>query len=328
MTTAWVVRLGTGGSNVDELVEAGYLGVDFVQDHDIRDHLGQGPEAFRKAMIPVTIGLHRGMSKIVAAQAMGSLHAAAETMAVGDLVLAPTASPIRYHFGIVTSDYEFHPRKVLPHRRRVDWRGSFDRSLMSPRLASAAGTPQTIKKLSPEHAPELVRLTRLTEIGSPPASFTHAGSAEAPTLAPAGEVIPSDVQDPLAFQMEKQLEDFLVHNWSRTALGRDYDIFSTEDEGDIGRQFKTDIGLMDILAISKDRTRLLVVELKRGRASDVVVGQIQRYMGYAKAILAEPGQSVEGVIIAQEDDAKIRYALSVAANIRFLRYRVEFHLEE
>jgi restriction system protein len=84
---------------------------------------------------------------------------------------------------------------------------------------------------------------------------------------------------------------------------------------------------MDILAISKDRTRLLVIELKRGRASDVVVGQIQRYMGFVQDILLEQGQSVEGLIIAQEDDQKIRRALSVAQNIRFMRYRVEFHLE-
>lgn len=84
---------------------------------------------------------------------------------------------------------------------------------------------------------------------------------------------------------------------------------------------------MDILAISKDRTRLLGVELKRGRASDAVVGQIQRYMGYVQEALLEPGQSVEGVIIAQEDDLRIRRALSMARNIRFMKYRVEFHLE-
>lgn len=84
---------------------------------------------------------------------------------------------------------------------------------------------------------------------------------------------------------------------------------------------------MDILAISKDRTRLLVVELKRGRASDAVVGQIQRYMGYVQEALLEPGQSVEGIIIAQEDDLRIRRALSMGRNIRFMKYRVEFHLE-
>lgn len=85
---------------------------------------------------------------------------------------------------------------------------------------------------------------------------------------------------------------------------------------------------MDILAISKDRTRLLVVELKRWRASDAVVGQIQRYMGFVYTELLELGQSVEGVIIAQEDDLRIQRALSMTSNIRFMKYRVEFHLDE
>ncbi|NBT48546.1 MAG: hypothetical protein EBT07_12155 [Actinobacteria bacterium] len=37
----------------------------------------------------------------------------------------------------------------------------------------------------------------------------------------------------------------------------------------------------DVLAISKDKQEVLVVELKKGRASDSVVGQIQRYMDIA-----------------------------------------------
>jgi RecB family endonuclease NucS len=43
---------------------------------------------------------------------------------------------------------------------------------------------------------------------------------------------------------------------------------------------------IDILAVSKDGTCLLVVELKRGRASDVVVGQALRYIGYVQDELA------------------------------------------
>ena len=84
---------------------------------------------------------------------------------------------------------------------------------------------------------------------------------------------------------------------------------------------------MDILAISKDRSRLLVVELKRGRASDAVVGQTQCYMGFVQHALLEPGQTVEGVIIAQQDYLRIRRALSMARSIRFMTYRVEFRLE-
>lgn len=44
-------------------------------------------------------------------------------------------------------------------------------------------------------------------------------------------------------------------------------------------------------------------------ASDVVVGQILRYMGYVKEQISEPHQSVEGAIIALDDDQKLRWAL-------------------
>jgi restriction system protein len=83
---------------------------------------------------------------------------------------------------------------------------------------------------------------------------------------------------------------------------------------------------MDILAISKDKKELLVVELKKGRASDVVVGQIQRYMGFAQHELAEVGQTVTGVIIGLESDLKLQRALSVIQNVKFYRYEVNFKL--
>jgi restriction system protein len=82
------------------------------------------------------------------------------------------------------------------------------------------------------------------------------------------------------------------------------------------------------LAISKDKKELLVLELKKGRASDVVVGQIQRYMGYVKDALAEKGQTVRGVIIAHEDDPRIRRALSVAQGIDFYTYQSSFKLQK
>ena len=70
------------------------------------------------------------------------------------------------------------------------------------------------------------------------------------------------------------------------------------------------------------------LELKKGRASDVVVGQTLRYMGYVKEELAEAGQTVEGAIIALEDDAKIKRALAVTPNIAFYRYKIDFKLEK
>ena len=71
---------------------------------------------------------------------------------------------------------------------------------------------------------------------------------------------------------------------------------------------------------------MLVVELKKGRASDAVMGQIQRYMGYVKEDVAEDHQRVRGVIIALDDDKRIRRALQVAQGIEFYRYEVKFAL--
>jgi restriction system protein len=147
------------------------------------------------------------------------------------------------------------------------------------------------------------------------------GGKKQPTIISTDET----VEDPSVFALEKHLEDFLIANWKQTELGKNYDIYE-EDGQQLGKQYPTDTGFMDILAISKDKKELLVVELKKGRASDNVVGQIQRYMGYALEELAENGQTVKGVIIALEDDNRIRRALAVAPNIEFYRYQVSFKL--
>ena len=127
------------------------------------------------------------------------------------------------------------------------------------------------------------------------------------------------------FALEKHLEDFLVANWASTELGVNYDIYEVDGEL-VGQQYLSDTGPIDILAISKDKKELLVVELKKGRASDSVVGQIQRYMGYVLEELAEEGQSVKGAIIALDEDLRIQRALKVTQRIEFYRYEVNFKL--
>lgn len=56
------------------------------------------------------------------------------------------------------------------------------------------------------------------------------------------------------------------------------------------------------------------------------MGQTLRYMGYVHEEMAEPGQMVEGAIIALEDDQRIRRALALAPNITFYRYQISFKL--
>ena len=129
------------------------------------------------------------------------------------------------------------------------------------------------------------------------------------------------------FSLEKHLEDFLVKNWSSTQLGKKYNIY---EEGGIqvGQQFQTDTGPIDILTIRNDLKEFCVIELKKGRASDAVVGQIQRYMGYVKDEVAALDQKVKGTIIALENDIRIERALRVTQDIDFYKYKIDFSLEK
>ena len=135
-----------------------------------------------------------------------------------------------------------------------------------------------------------------------------------------------DVEDAATFALEEHLADFLIKNWDQTLLSKDFTIY--EEDGMPGQQFPTDAGPIDIFAVSKYKKRLLVIELKRGGASEVVVGQTLRYMSCVKEEIAEANQTVEGAIIALEDDRRIPWALASVPSISFYQYHVSFKLEK
>lgn len=127
------------------------------------------------------------------------------------------------------------------------------------------------------------------------------------------------------FYMEKQLEDFIIHNWEKTELGKKYDLI-IEDGEIISQQYKTDIGSIDILARDKKTGSHLVIELKKNQTSDDTIGQLTRYMGW---IMDKKGdKNVSGIIIAADYDNKLEYALKVLQNVQVFLYKVSFSLEE
>lgn len=135
-----------------------------------------------------------------------------------------------------------------------------------------------------------------------------------------------DKPDPSSsFMFERHLEDFLVTNWQHTDLGQTHSIYEENGE-QVGRQYRTETGPLDILALRKDGKEFLVVELKRDRASDEVVGQTLRYMGWVKKNLCNNDQGVRGCIVALSGDAKLENALHTLESIDFLRYEVSFSL--
>jgi len=283
-----------------------FIGGDWDMDVDLTPYINESVREFNHAVAPMFLESHPGKTRVAAGLSCGMLFTIARGIHKGDIVLSPDGSG-RYMVGEVIGDYSYHPKEeVLPHRRAVNWyEMSIDRASMSQALQNSTGSIGTVSNIS-KYAEELKGLMG----GNAPAKLISTDEL---------------VEDPKVFALEKHLEDFLVQNWPQTELGNHYDIYIVDGEL-VGQQYPTDTGNMDILAISKDGKELLVVELKKGRASDAVVGQIQRYMGYVLEELTEQGQKVRGAIVALDDDPRIRRALAVAPNIDFYRYQVNFKL--
>lgn len=305
MKSYYRVVLGRQHIHAATCFAGGFIGVDDDFHRDLGPLLTEDWRDFNTAMIPFFLERYPEKSKISAGLACGVDWTVCKGILKGDIVLCPDGAG-SYRIGEVTSDYMYVPGDIFPHRRQVHWHDvSVERARMSDALKGSTGSIGTVSNVT-KHREEIERLI---------------GAISVPTLISTDQT----VEDASAFAMEKHLEDFLVQNWAQTELGELYDIYQ-EDGEMVGQQYLTDTGPMDILAIKKDKSELLVVELKKGRASDAVVGQILRYMGYAAQELAEPNQKVRGAIIALDDDKRIRRALAVSPNIDFFRYQVSFRL--
>jgi restriction system protein len=299
--------LGRGSIYAEEAYAGNFIGAGWFEDIDLKNKLSENWRDFNKKMIPVYIEKNPEKSKVAAGLACGMLWTISKGIQIGNIVLCPDGQG-NYHVGEVIGAYEYHKGKNLPHRRPVRWLSrNISKDELSESLKNSAGAIGTVSNIS-KHAEEIEKL--IAGVG-------------------AQVIISTDetVEDPGIFALEKHLEDFLVQNWHHTELGKHYDIY--EEDGElVGQQYPSDTGPIDILAISKDKKEILVVELKRGRASAVVVGQIQTYMGYVKEELLEKGQTLRGVIIAFEDDTRMRNALRVTNNIDFYTYKIHFKLEK
>jgi hypothetical protein len=92
---------------------------------------------------------------------------------------------------------------------------------------------------------------------------------------------------PYSVSLEKDLINYLASDPSQIEKGlelkeKEYDTKSA--------------GRIDILCTDRNRN-FVVIETKKGKESDKVVGQIQRYMGWINRNLAKNSESVRGIII-------------------------------
>ena len=302
------ILLGEKNKHAHKCFAEGFIGGSWGINEDLSQLVQQEDSAgLGEKLSAIYLETHPTKTKIGAGHASGMLRAITSDLQLGDLVMSRDESG-DYKLGMVDGPYVYVEGPVLPHRRPVKWfEQTVKKSDLSEDLRKSVSPPLTVVEVS-KHAAEIERLLQ----GGP----LHAISEE-------GELIESQS----AFALEKHLEEFIVHNWTNTDFGKNYDIYS-EDGSYIGQQYPTDSPhkKIDILAISKDQSELLVIELKRGRPSDSVIGQLMRYMGFIKSKCAADGQRVRGCIVAFEPESGVKHAMRVSPDIDYYTYSVNFQL--
>lgn len=131
----------------------------------------------------------------------------------------------------------------------------------------------------------------------------------------------AELNNEIPLSLEKQLEDFLAANLELIEKG--LKLYVDEDRHK-GRQYPTDIGTIDLLCRRSDES-FLVVELKRGKVADIVVGQISRYVGWVKHEIAGE-KSVSGLILSHKPDKSLEYAVLANPNLKLRYFRLKLEL--
>lgn len=126
-----------------------------------------------------------------------------------------------------------------------------------------------------------------------------------------------------SFALEAHLRDYLARNLPALQDAGQLKLFVTSDARD-GVEFQTDVGPIDILAVSSSGD-FYVFELKLGRGADAALGQILRYMGWVNEHLCVE-RNVYGIVVASEISKKLKYAATQVPNVRLMEYELTIKL--
>ena len=120
MKNYYRIMLGRKSIYAEEAHNGNFIGAGWLENINLTNKLSENWREFNKEMIPVYLEKHPDKTKVAAGLACGSLHTIAKGIRIDDLVLCPNGKGA-YFVGEVTTDYEYHKGKILPHRRGVQW---------------------------------------------------------------------------------------------------------------------------------------------------------------------------------------------------------------
>src|SRR3989344_4539280 len=134
-----------------------------------------------------------------------------------------------------------------------------------------------------------------------------------------------------AFEQEEQGPEEIIKSYGSISIENDLrnylsnNIFQVEKGLSlIKMEYDTkEVGKIDLLCKDKKGVHV-VIELKKGRESDKVVGQTLRYLGWVEKNF---NTKVRGIIIVNEPDERLQYALSPLKDLIELKfYKVNFDI--
>ena len=135
-----------------------------------------------------------------------------------------------------------------------------------------------------------------------------------------------DVIQNSEFAMEAHLRDFLAkgNNLKQIEEG----LTTYNGAGKTGIEFLIDDGKgrIDILAVDS-AGKFVIIELKKGKTSRQVIGQLLYYMGWIDANIGSSANPCRGIIVANDIQDDLRLAVSQVHQVKVARYKINFSIE-
>ena len=302
----WVIHMGEANKYATYAYENNLVAIGWNElGQDLNEFRTLNKKEFFKSIMPLLEEAYEINTKSNAMIA-GQLFRFSSLMEIGDIVLVPKTKEGKIFIGSIEGSYcyqkELKDEFKYHHRREVKWIKSISTQDLSENLRKSIGAMMTIFSAN-KYADEIE------------------------SLLSKNTVISNDIESLESFGLESQLEEFIVENWDRLSLGKNYEIVK-EDGEIIGQQYVTPVGRIDILAKNKNGKEWLVIELKKGKSSDHIIGQTLRYIAWIKENEAGTDENVKGLIITKDQDEKLKYSLKATADIESMTYSVDFQLNK
>jgi restriction system protein len=157
-----------------------------------------------------------------------------------------------------------------------------------------------------------VLLSQLAESGRGPGTMADsAGLQQLAALLESEQFEVPTMKDRDAHEqlLEKVIEERIIADWQHTPFADAGVQLHTNPRGEVvGQQFLAGSWKIDLLGWQEAKRCWWVIELKKGRASDKVVGQVARYMGWVVKNISHPGDHARGVILARTLTPSLEHA--------------------